>query len=71
VPDVRRYVVDLGVAVDERGLHALGRRTHERHATITMVIVAEHRELLLADKERRHAVARALGDVRKRMTRCT
>jgi hypothetical protein len=63
--DVRWDVIDVGIAVDEHRLHPLGRRADQRHAVVAVMIVGEHRELLLlpalADEPRRHAVTRALG----------
>ncbi|HUJ58220.1 MAG TPA: hypothetical protein VLX92_07000 [Kofleriaceae bacterium] len=65
---VRRQVIDLRIAVDQHGLDAGLGRAHQREPAVVVVLVREHRELVLADEPRRHAVARPLGHVGQRET---
>src|SRR5215207_9438 len=67
MPDVRGAEVVPGVAVDERLLHPFGRRAPQRQPPVAVVVVEIHHEaLLLADEERRLAVAEALARLGKR-----
>jgi hypothetical protein len=67
---VGRYEEPLGLLVDQLGLHAGRSDAPDRQAPVTVVIVVEHDEGLLAvDEEGRRAVARPLGDGRKREAR--
>jgi hypothetical protein len=63
---VRWDLVNLGLALDEHRLHALGRADGECEHAVAMVIVREHRELAVLREPRRLTVAEFFGDTVER-----